>query len=137
MPDPPLHKFIAFSEIEPPGVIVPSLVQCPNCGAVHKIKEVGLSEVLRKEDAMSVLTIDEIKSSLPEKLVERFTGYELELHQWMEIKWVFDNEQWGRNIILTKESADGLVSGKYTQAISKDIWRFASFSREDLVAEKK
>lgn len=136
MPDPPLHKFIVFSEIEPPGIIVNSLAQCPNCGVVHKVKEVGVSEVLRKEDAPSVLTIDEIKSSLPEKLVAGFTGYELELHQWMEIKWIIDNEQWGRNVVLTRDSADGLVTGKYVQIISKDIWRFSNFSREEVIAEK-
>lgn len=136
MPDPPFHKFIVFSEIEPPGIIVKSIVQCPNCGAVHRVKEVGVSEVLRKEDAPSILTIEEIKSSLPEKLVAGFSGYDLELHQWMEIKWILDNEQWGRNVILTKDSADGLVTGKYVQIISKDIWRFNNFSREEMIAEK-
>jgi len=136
MPDPPLHKFIAFSEIDSNALIVPSLVQCPNCGVVHKVKEVGLSEILRKEEASSMLTIEEIKSSIPKKIVDGLSGYPLEFHQWMELKWVIDNEQWGRPVILTKDSADGLVSGKYIQLISVDLWKFSNFSREELIADK-
>lgn len=136
MQDPPFHRFIVFSEIEPPGLLVPSLVQCPNCGAVHKVKEVGVSDILRKEDAPTVITIDEIKSSLSQKVVDGLTGYELELHQWMEIKWIIDNAQWGRTVILTKDMADGLLTGKYIQIIGPELWKFANFSREELIADK-
>lgn len=136
MPDPPFHKFVVFSEIDSNALIVPSLVQCPNCGVVHKIKEVGLSEILRKEDAPSILTIEEIKSSLPKKIVEGLSGYNLELHQWMEVRWIIDNEKWGRTVILTKDSADGLVSGKYVQIIGPELWKFSNFSREESIADK-
>lgn len=135
MPDPPLHKFIVFSEIEENGDVVPSVVQCPNCGAVHKIKEVGLSEILRKEDVRSALTIDEIKTTLPPKLLNDLTGYDLELHQWMEIQWIMENEKWDRPVILTKENADGLIAGKYIQILSPSLWKFGKFSREDSLAE--
>jgi hypothetical protein len=132
MTHPPQHKFVVFSEIDSDAAIVPSLAQCPNCGVVHKVTEVGVSEVLRKEDLPSMLTADEMKSNLPEKLVEALTGYELELHQWQEIKWIFDNEAWGRSVIIVKEKADGLLAGKTLQIIGSGLWRVMSFSSEDI-----
>lgn len=136
IPNPPLHKFVVFSEIDENGLVIPNIAQCQNCGAVHKVKEVGVSEILRKEDAPTLLTIDEIKSSLSKNILEALSGYNLELHQWMEIKWIFENEAWGRIVILTKDSADGLITGKYIQILGQNLWRFNNFIREESIAEK-
>lgn len=136
MPDPVLHKFIVLSEIDENGDVVPSFAQCPNCGACHRVKEVGLSEILRKEDLPSVLTIDEIKGNLPEKLVQALAKYDLELHQWLEIKWVMENQAWGRTVILSREMIEGELTGKYIQILGESLWRINSFSREDTVATK-
>lgn len=137
MPHPPLHKFIVFSEIGSDALVVPSFAQCPNCGVVHKVKEVGVSEVLRKEDLPSLLTIDEIKNGLSEKLVAALTGYELDLYHWQEIKWILDNEAWGRSVIIVKEKADGLISGKMLQILGTAFWRMTSFSGEDITEVSK
>lgn len=136
MPDPPFHKFIVFSELDANALVVPALVQCPNCGAVHKVREVGVSDILRKEDAPTILTVDEIKGGLSEKIISGLAGYDLELHQWMEVRWILDNEAWGRTVILSKDTADGLVSGKFIQILSPTVWRFSNFSREELIAEQ-
>lgn len=135
MADPPLHKFVVFSELDANSSIVPSLAQCPNCGAVHKVKEVGLSDILRKEDAPTIMTIDEIKGGLSDKIVNGLSGYDMELHQWMEVRWILDNEAWGRSVILSRDTADGLVSGKYVQILSANMWRVSNFSREELIAD--
>jgi len=136
MTDPPFHKFVVFSELNQDALVVQSLAMCPACGAVHKIREVGLSDILRKEDAPSILTIDELKTSLPDKLQTALIGYDLELHQWQEMKWILDNETWGRSVILTRDTADGLTSGKYLQFFGPLNWKFSGFTREDLLAEK-
>lgn len=136
MADPPFHKFIVFSEIDENAKIVPSFAQCPNCGVVHKVEEVGISKVLKKEELASVLKPEEIKDSLPGKLKEAISGYELELHQLQELAFVIENKAWGKSVILTKESGDGLISGKYIQILSETMFRFGNFSREDVEAEK-
>lgn len=136
MPSPPFHKFIVFSEIEESGKIVPSMAQCPNCGVVHKVEEVGVSTVLKKEDLSSVLKPEEIRDSLPEKVKNAISGYDLELHQLQEINFILENKAWGKSVILTKETGGNLVSGKYIQFLSDNIHRFGNFSREDAEAEK-
>lgn len=129
---PPFHKFIVLSEIGQDGNVLPSFAQCPNCGVVHKVTEVGVSTILRKEDLPSVLTIDEIKGNLPEKLVALLEPYSLELHQWQEVKWILDNEAWGRSVIIVKEKTDGLITGKMVQIIGTALWRVSPFSVEDV-----
>ncbi|NBP56906.1 hypothetical protein EBU71_10330, partial [bacterium] len=60
------HKFLVFSEIDgTDGLVIPSYAQCNNCGVIHKINEIGKSSQLRKESMTALLTIDDIKSSLP------------------------------------------------------------------------
>lgn len=129
---PPIHKFVVFSEIEPDGGFCPSLAQCPNCGVVHKVKEVGQSDILRKEDLASVMTVDEIKSSVPEKIAEQISGYELEAHQWQEIKWIIENEAWGKSVLLVKDKAEGIIAGKAFQILSPSLGRITSFTKEDV-----
>lgn len=136
-PHPPFHKFVVFSEIGPDASVVPSFAQCNNCGVVHKVSEVGVSEILRKEDLPSILTIDEIKGNLSERLVAALTGYELDLHTWQEIKWIMDNEAWGRSVIVVKEKADGLISGKMLQILGTSLWRMTSFSGDDITEVSK
>lgn len=131
LPDPPFHKFIVFSELDDQAMVIPSFAQCPNCGVVHKVKEVGVSEVLRKEDLPTLLKSDELLGSLPEKLQKDLTGYNLELYQLQEINWVFDNKAWGRSVVLQKDTSDGLTAGKYLQIIGDNMWKFGNFTRED------
>lgn len=130
--DPPLHKLIVFSEIDEFGMLIPSFAQCFNCGIVHKVVEVGISEIMKKETLPSILTVAEIKNNLPEKLIELLSQYELDIATWQEIKWILDNEAWGRSIILIKEKLDGMIIGKSLQIIGTSFWRINSFSGEDI-----
>ena len=134
MENPPIHKFVVFSEIDESGNIEPSFAQCTKCDLIHKVKEVGVSEILKKENLASLMTIPEIKSNLPEKLIQDIANYELELYQWQEIKWIMDNEAWGRAVILVKEETDGVTTGKYLQIIGSTLWKFSNFTREELIA---
>jgi len=134
MDNPPFHKFVVFSELNETGDVEPSFVQCTNCEIIHKVKEVGVSEILKKEHLSSIMTIPEIKGNLPEQLIQSLLTYELDLHQWQEIKWIMDNEAWGRAVILVKEVTDGTTTGKYIQIIGTTLWKFSNFTREELIA---
>ena len=136
LPEPPFHKFVVFSEIDENAMIVPSFAQCPNCGVVHKIEEVGISKILKKEDLTSVLSKEEMEESFPEKIRGAIAGYDLEMHQLQEINFVLENKAWGRSVILTKENAGNMISGKYIQIFSETLFKFGVFTREDLDAEK-
>ena len=135
--EPPVfHRFVVFSIVNDDGSFKPSYAVCNHCGAVHRVTEVGVSTQLRRETAPTVLTIPEIKLTLPEKLVELLLPYEreLDLPWWQELKFIYDNEKWGKTIVLAKERDDltGDVSGKYLLLAGKTLWKVDSFSTEDM-----
>jgi len=133
MQNPPTHRFIVFSELDANAEVVPSFAQCSNCGIVHKVIEVGKSQILKKETSTILPTIKEIKLSLPKELVELLEQYNLELYSWQEVQWIFDNESWGRTVVLTKEEIDGICNGKYIQFFGRNNWRINKFTREESV----
>lgn len=134
MEDPPIHKFIVFSELDDRAMVVPSYAQCNNCGIIHRIKEVGLSECLKKDSA-PVPTINEIKTNLPEKLVSLLETYDhIDLSTYQEIDWIFKEQQFGRSVILSKETIDGTLIGKNITIFSESSWRINQFSREEQIA---
>jgi hypothetical protein len=126
------HKFIVFSVIVDDGSIKPSFAKCNNCGGIHRVTEVNTSEKLKRESAPTIPTIEEIKTNLPEKLVELLSSFNLELYTWQEIRFVYDNEKWGRPIILQKEEDGGERFGKYLLLVGKTLWSIDSFSTEDV-----
>lgn len=132
MEPPVFHKFVAFSVINSDGSIKPSYAKCNNCGAVHKVTEVNTSERIKKEDSPLVPDIEEIKASLPEKLVSLLTKYDLDVATWQQIKFVYENEKWDRPIVLHRETQGEDVQGKYLLLAGKTLWRIESFSTEDV-----
>lgn len=131
--DPPIfHKFVVFSVINSDGSIKPSYARCNNCGAIHKITEVGASQRVKKEDSPLVPDVDEIKASLPEKLVGLLVKYDLDTPTWQQIKFNYDNEKWDRPVILYKETQGEDSQGKYLLMAGKTLWAIESFSTEDV-----
>ena len=133
--DPPVfHRFVVFSVINSDGSIKPSLAQCNNCGGIHKVTEVGISTKLKKEESGLLPNIDEIKTSLPEKLLQLLIKYDLDLPTWQEIEFIFNNEMWNRLVILYKETEGNETCGKYLLIVGKTLWKVESFSTaEDVI----
>jgi len=131
MANPPAHKFIVFSELDYQGLVISSFSQCPNCGLIHKVLEVGHSQLMKKESLSSIPTIKEIKSQLPEKLIDLMYPYNLDLATWQEIQWIYNNFMWGKSVILSKETIDGIQTGKFIQFFSEINWRINSFTLEE------
>ena len=131
--EPPVfHKFIVFSVINQDGSIKPSHAKCNNCGGIHKVTEVGVSEKLKKETVASLPDIQEIKSTLPEKLVSLLEKYKLQLPTWQEIKFLYENEKWERAIILSREQENNEISGKYLVLYGKTLWKIDGYSSEEI-----
>ena len=86
---PAFHKFIVFSIINQDGSIKPSYAKCNNCDGIHKVTEVGVSEKLKRESSPALPDIEEIKTNLPDKLVELLVRYNLDLPTWQEVQFVF------------------------------------------------
>ena len=126
------HQFVVFSVINQDGSIKPSYARCNNCGAIHRITEVNISERLKKEDSPMVPDVEEIKSTLPKKLIALLSKYDLELPTWQEIKFNHENQKWDRPVILYREKQGEDYQGKYLLMAGKTLWKIESFSTEDI-----
>jgi hypothetical protein len=128
----PFHKFIVFSELDEEAKVKRSYAQCNNCGIVHKITEIGKSEMLAKDSLPSLPTIEDIKTTLPEWLSGLLEKHLCDFATWQEAKHIVDKQLWGTIIILSKERIDEeIVVGKYLEINGKDDFKIESFEQFD------
>lgn len=128
--NPPFFHFFAFSVITD-DVVESKITQCPNCGILHKIKELGVSQILfGKEESKSIITLSELKMTLPINLVQLLEKYDLDLSRWEMASFILENEKWGDFIILTSEIMNDIKYGKYIRILGKDIYKIENFEME-------
>jgi hypothetical protein len=131
--EPPVfHKFVVFSIINNDGSIKPSYARCTYCGAIHKVTEVFTSVQQKRDTAPTLPDIEEIKTTLPEKLVDLLVRYNLDVAAWQEVKFIYDNELWGKVVILQRETEGNESYGKYLLLAGKTLWSIDTFSTEDI-----
>lgn len=136
LPNSPFHKFIVFSELEEETAKVKtSYAQCPNCGAIHKVNEVGLSKILNKDSMLSLPTIDDIKTQIPEWLSNILDRHECDLPTWQEAQFIILNKKWGSPIVIAKEREGDVTLGKYVVILSDSVHKIESFERFDGMVE--
>lgn len=131
MDNPPEHRFVVFSELDEFANVKPSYAQCNNCGIVHRVLEVGTSNILKKEETKSIETIDEIVDQLPDWLKAILQKYDCDLPTCQEARFIFVNQLWGRFVLLTKETAEENLVGKVLVILGEKLHKIETFEREE------
>ena len=132
--DPLPHQFIVFSIIDDDNRVKPKHVQCNNCGIIHKVIDVGRTEIVSGREFMSsIMVIDEIKSAIPEKLAALLESNNCDLPTWENVKFIIESKRWGDYIILNSDEEDGLRQGKYVTIMGENLFKVDSFTREEVV----
>lgn len=133
--DPPKHKFIVFSILDENDNVDSKYAQCNNCGLVHKVIDICKSEIQPgKENSSSILTIDDIKLSLPRDLSYILEKYRLELPSWEQAQFIVENKRWGEFIVLEQEDDGDTKQGKYVRILGESFFKVENFSREEFIA---
>lgn len=132
MPIPPWHKFVVFSELEEETAEVKtSWVQCPNCDVVHRVYEIGLSEILKKDEMRSLPTREDIRMELPDKMCGLLDRHDCDLATWQEVQFIMRHKLWGRRVIIAKEHDGPRVIGKYVVILGPEVYKLENFERFD------
>lgn len=131
-PNPLPTRFVAVSLLVD-GQLQPHLAQCPNCGVIHRVQEVGQSAIIPgKSSAAGLLDIAEIKGNLPEKLTDLLEKNGVTQDVWLEVWLLWDNQLWGSTATLAREElSPGVWSGKSLLLIGKTLWKVESWERDD------
>ena len=132
---PPPHQFLTFSEVADEVVKV-KYAQCNNCGVIHKVIDICSSEIMSGKEAMSsIMTIEDIRSSLNPKLCAILDRHNCDLPTWEHAQYVIENKRWGENVVLTTdvEGDDKVI--KYVKIISDGLYRVDLYNRKEILGE--
>ena len=135
--NPPVHEFIVFSAIID-GVFQESIAQCNNCGIAHNIQDFCQSKILNtKEGVGSLPTVDEICFSIPDDLENLLKTCSADLATFQYVDFVLTHELWGTKILLSKEEAEGYITGKSLVIVSGNRFRIVPFTQSVEVKRDK
>ena len=128
------HQFIVFSEIDDSDTVKPKYSQCNNCGVVHKIIDICKSEIVTGRDEIrSILTIDDIKLTMPADLAHLLETYDCDLSTYENAKYILDHEKWGDKLVLIRENVNDETTGKVLFFSAPDRWRLDTFSYSNTI----
>jgi len=133
-PNPPAHQFVVFSVIEDDGSFRTKFAQCNNCGIVHRVIEVNRSDIVAREAMSSLPTIDDIRASLPQRLVGVLDSANADISSWEMAQFIIENKRWGDFVVLSTDEEDGLRQGKYVRIIGDDLLKVETFTREEVTS---
>lgn len=133
--NPPQHHFTVFSVINDDETVVPSYAQCNNCGIVHKISDFCNSEVIQRENMPTLVTVEEVKLSLPDKLLAVLSRFEndIELSTWQLIAYSYDNDVWGQPIVLTTTRELNEVTYKILMLLGKSLFKIDTRISKEMI----
>lgn len=125
------HKFVVFSIIDEDDNVIEKHAQCNNCGVIHKVTELGRSEIVQgKESLGSLPTIEDIRLNLPDKLVGVLESYDLDVSSWEECQFIMDEELWGSSVVLKRDVEGDLQVGKRLIIKSSTRFRIESWQHQ-------
>jgi hypothetical protein len=123
--------FTAFSVIEDDNTFRVGFAQCNNCGVIHKVTEVNRSTIVPKESMGSLVTIDDVKASLPARLSQLLESAGADLPTWEMASFIVENRQWGQFVVLTSDEESGSRHGKYVRIMGDNMFKVESFMRDE------
>jgi hypothetical protein len=112
--DPPIfHKFIVFSVIDDSDSVVEKVSKCPNCDALHRVTEVGKSEIVHGKDGSSAaMDIEDIKSQLPTSIASILDRHKVDEATYEQALFYVNTYNSDDPIVLAKERLEGKATIK-------------------------
>lgn len=128
------HKFPVFSVIDENNNVKEKFAQCNNCGIIHKVTEIGKSEITIKENLRSIRTMEDIKFGIQSDIAGILEQYKCDVSAWEEAEFILHNNKWGSMIILDQETSNGVTNGKALIFQGSPVLaRVESFTRQEVV----
>jgi hypothetical protein len=114
--------------------VIAKFSQCNNCGLIHKVVDICRSEVITNKESMSsIVSVEDIKTSLPKSLVDILERNSADLNTWEHAQFIIANKLWGEFVVIAHEEDSGTQHGKYVVIMSETFFKIETFSREDVL----
>jgi len=128
---PPIfHQFTVFSVLEDDEV-KEKHVECPNCGVIHQVTGISQSNVMTGHElSSSVMSIDDLRLTLDERLVNILERNNADLSSWEAVSFIIENQKWNDFVVLSTEEVDGMKVGKILWILGERLFKVESFSKK-------
>ena len=101
------HKFPVYSKIGEDGVLIPKLVKCNNCDALHYVSRVGQSEIRGGKDQTEVvIKKEDIALMIPHALHNVLNNYDCDISSWEHALDILNEKRWGEFVVLKRDIID-------------------------------
>tara|TARA_B100000700_G_scaffold326494_1_gene438169 strand:- start:1066 stop:1536 length:471 start_codon:yes stop_codon:yes gene_type:complete len=126
--EPIFHQFVVYSKILENGSVDKKIVKCNNCDAVHRIIDLCKSEiVLKLESTDIVIDEDEIKLSLPDKIVKILEKNNCDISTYESIDHILEKSAWGEEVVISRKNIENKSRHfKILQINGKDKFKIKS-----------
>jgi hypothetical protein len=132
-PNPPFHKFIVFSVIDDGDTTIEKHSKCNNCGIIHNVFDVGKSQIMTGQEEGAVIEINDIELMIPRSVSDILHNYNCDVPVWEHVLFILQNAEWDTNIILSRESDNGIVSGRILKIISHGNYQIQPYSMKEVL----
>lgn len=129
--NPIFHKFVVFSATDDDNDVIPKIVKCNNCEVAHKVTDFCKSEVMIDGEDVCVISISDIRQSLPDNLSKILDDHKCDIATWEQTKDIMENESWGSSIVLSSKKLSGVTNIKSLLINDKDIFKVEANMRQD------
>ncbi len=132
--DPPIfHKFVVFSVIDDQDKMVERVAKCPNCDALHRVTEVGRSEIHHGRDGSSAaMDIEDLKCQLPTGLVSVLDRHRVDEATYEQALFYVNTYNTSDHIVLSRERLeDGATSLKVLRLNLDRTFRIETTVRQE------
>jgi len=125
------HKFVVFSEVID-DVVKQKYAQCNNCGLIHKIVDICVSEIMPGKEAMSSLVnVEDIKAGMNQNLVSILERHQCDLPTWEHARYIIENKRWGDLVILANDLEEDNRTIKYIRILGETLYKVDSYIRKE------
>ena len=126
--DPTFHKFVVFSVIDDSDTVQPKFAQCNNCGVIHKVTDICISELTTREESKSLPSTSDIKLSIPQDLSQILESYQCDIATWEQAEWIYLTKSWDQWLSLVREyDEDSELRGKRLIFLQDGRFRIEAF----------
>jgi hypothetical protein len=94
---------VVFSTIED-DLFKEKVVQCNNCGVLHRVIDQCRSEILHgKDESSSIRTIEDVEVCLPERLAAYLKTQNVDLATWEQVEFIVENSSEDTDVVIRRD----------------------------------
>ena len=132
------HKFPVYSKLDEYNNIIPKLVKCNNCEAVHYVLGVGKSELRPgKDQSTIILSKKDLSNMLPVKIKNILDESNSDISNYEHAVDIIESKRWGESIVIQRDILGEIEQLKIITIFSKNDIKINLEKIENLAIKKE